>query len=294
MLMKKTATTVDEQIQLLQSRGLTITNHDKAREILLDIGYYRLGFYLFHFEKSYPQLDNRSHKLIDGASFEDAVRLYYFDFDLRLLLMRYLNRVEIAFRTALIYQLSNKYKPNSEWFISHSVVTAAYASDFAKKVYTSDFKRNPIIRRHHHVYPGDKFAPAWKTLEFMTFGAVLKLYEQLNNSDDKILIAKQFGVRQIVTFESYMNTIREVRNVCAHGLLLFDMKLSKAIRKGPARNPNDTRSNILGALCVLKFVVGQVSEHRASDLSTEVKALYDALCNESPNLKPLIPDFSVL
>ena len=105
--MAKRATIVEEQIELLISRGLTITETEKAKEILLDIGYYRLGFYLFPFEKTYPNLRNRTHEYIDGATFDDAVRLYYFDFDLRLLLMRYLNRIEIAFRTALVYQLSN-------------------------------------------------------------------------------------------------------------------------------------------------------------------------------------------
>lgn len=104
--MTKQATTVDEQLDLLKSRGLTVINEDKAREILTDIGYYRLGFYLFPFEKTYPSLSNRTHKYIDGATFEDAVNLYYFDFDLRLMLMRYLIRIEIAFRTSLIYNLS--------------------------------------------------------------------------------------------------------------------------------------------------------------------------------------------
>lgn len=50
----KPATTIDEQLDLLKTRGLAIQDEDKAREILLDIGYYRLGFYLFPFEKSYP------------------------------------------------------------------------------------------------------------------------------------------------------------------------------------------------------------------------------------------------
>ena len=108
--MTKPATTIDEQIDLLKERGLTIQDEHKAREILLDIGYYRLGFYLFPFEKSFPNLSNRTHDYFPGATFEDAVNLYYFDFDLRLLLLRYLTRIEIAFCTALVYNLSNKYR----------------------------------------------------------------------------------------------------------------------------------------------------------------------------------------
>lgn len=292
--MTKPATTIDEQLDLLKTRGLVIQDEDKAREILLDIGYYRLGFYLFPFEKSYPQLRNRTHEYIDGATFEDAVKLYYFDFDLRLLLTRYLTRIEIAFRTALIYNLSNKYSPNSVWFISPSVVSRSYARDFENKVYTADFKRNPIIQRHHQKNPNDRFAPSWKTLEFMTFGAVMKLYEQLKERDDKILIAQKLGIRQVVTFESYMHTIREVRNACAHGHILYDLRLPRRINRGPAHITPQESGNIVGALRVIRYMMAQISTKRADDLSASVKSLYEKLCMEAPNLKPLIPDFSCI
>lgn len=51
----KTATTIEEQIAKLRKRGLTISDEDKAKEILSDIGYYRLGFYWFPYEKGYPK-----------------------------------------------------------------------------------------------------------------------------------------------------------------------------------------------------------------------------------------------
>ena len=292
--MAKSATTIEQQLALMQSRGLKIYDIDKAREILLDIGYYRLGFYLFPFEKSYPNLRNRTHEYIQGASFEDAVNLYYFDFDLRMLLMRYLNRIEIAFRTSLIYHLSNKYNSTPIWFVSPAVVNRTYARDFEQKVYTSDFRRNPTIHRHHQNNPNDRFAPAWKTLDLLQFGAVMKLYEQLNERDDKILVAHKFGVRQVVTFESYMHTVRQVRNACAHGLRLYDLKLPLAIRRGPAAyNPSEP-NNIIGALRVIKYIVWHVSANRAEDMSKQIKNLYRGLCSLSPNLKSLIPDFSTI
>lgn len=292
--MAKSATTIDRQLELMKSRGLIVSDPDKAREILLDIGYYRLGFYLFPFEKSYPELRNRTHEYIKGASFDDAVNLYYFDFDLRLLLMRYLNRIEIAFRTSLIYNLSNKYNTIPIWFVSPLVVNRSYAHEFEHKVYTSDFKRNPIIHRHHQNNPNDHFAPAWKTLEFMTFGAVMKLYEQLKNPDDKIYVAHEFGIRQVVTFESYMHTIRQVRNACAHGQYIYDLKLPQGIRKGPAANTPSERYNLIGALRVIKYVMGKISTNRAKDMSKQINSLYEDLCSASPNLKPLIPDFSTI
>ena len=75
--MDKKATTLDEQIQLMRSRGIQIDDEGKAKEYLMDIGYYRLGFYMFPYEKSYPNLSGRTHEVVEGTRIEDAVRLYY-------------------------------------------------------------------------------------------------------------------------------------------------------------------------------------------------------------------------
>lgn len=59
----KTATSIEEQIQLLEERGMIFNDKEKAKEILLDIGYYRLGFYWFPYEQSYPSKNNRKYTL---------------------------------------------------------------------------------------------------------------------------------------------------------------------------------------------------------------------------------------
>ena len=61
-------------------------------EILLDIGYYRLGFYWNPFEI------NKKHEFINGTNFSDVLHLYYLDVDLRNLLLKYIKRIEINFR----------------------------------------------------------------------------------------------------------------------------------------------------------------------------------------------------
>ena len=90
----KYATTLDEHVDKLKNRGLVINDEEKAKEVLLDIGYYRFGAYLFPFEKKYPSKKNRDHLYKDGTDFYDALDLYYFDCDLRRLLMKYLTRIE--------------------------------------------------------------------------------------------------------------------------------------------------------------------------------------------------------
>lgn len=108
--MGKTAIDVSEQIELLRLRGMIINDEAKAKEVLLDIGYYRLGFYWFPFEKSYPNRKDRTHQFAKGANFDNIVKLYYFDFSLRNILTKYLNRIEINLRTFLTYYVSNMHR----------------------------------------------------------------------------------------------------------------------------------------------------------------------------------------
>ncbi len=92
-------------------------DEEKAKEILLDIGYYRLGFYSFPFEETFPRLEHRDHKFKEGTAFEDVLDLYYFDTDLRRLLIYFLNRIEVNVRTQITYIVSNRYIQSPTWFV---------------------------------------------------------------------------------------------------------------------------------------------------------------------------------
>lgn len=91
----KKALSLQAQIKRLEERGIIVQDEEKAKEILFDIGYYRLGFYTFPFEKTYPRLSNRTHEFREGTLFESIVQLYYFDYDLRKLLLSALTRIEV-------------------------------------------------------------------------------------------------------------------------------------------------------------------------------------------------------
>ena len=118
----KTATTIEEQICRLKERGMSIGDVNRASEILLDLGYYRLGFYWFPMERSYPIKDNRSHKFKEGATFDKSVRLYEFDKELRSILSFYLHDIEVNLRTKVVYYVSNEYHHNPFWFLDDNIV----------------------------------------------------------------------------------------------------------------------------------------------------------------------------
>ena len=76
--MGKIATTLEQQIALLKNRGMVFDcDIEKVKETLLDIGYYRLGFYWNPFEI------DKKHNFIKGTLFSDVIKLYYIDVDLK-------------------------------------------------------------------------------------------------------------------------------------------------------------------------------------------------------------------
>lgn len=285
----KIATTFDQQVEILKKRGLIIQDEAKAKEYLSDIGYYRLGFYLFPFEETYPSLDSRRrHDLKKGTKIEDAVALYYFDLDLRNILNRYLSRIEVAIRTTMIYELSNKYVSDPTWFVNPSVVTRQFISGFDTSAYNS-IKKKPAIKRHHMKYLGD-YAPAWKTMEYMTLGNLEVLYDSLLIDVDRKIISQYFGEPATATFKSYLTTIREVRNACAHGNVLYGLTLTSGIRSGSACRtfPAHTQQTFYGALKVITYLLGTISRNRAKDMWDEIYTATAKLYEKSPSIRSLI------
>lgn len=265
----KKATTLDEQLDLFRQRGVTIEDENKAKECLSDIGYYRLCSYLFPFEKTYPKLSNRTHEVVEGTKLMDAVTLYYFDFDLRNILNRYISRIEVALRTYITYTLSNKYKDSPTWFVDPAVMTSEFIRNF-DDVYAL-IKKKPVIKRHHQKYINDKYAPAWKTIEFMTLGNIESLYLNLKSPTDKLDICRHFGVNQTAIFENYIKAIRTIRNTCAHGGVLFDIRLPLSLKNGPAgRFPRECSSNLNSSLKVIEFFVGNVSLNRLNQMRRDI------------------------
>ena len=278
----KYATTIEEQIQKLKDRGLIICDEEKAKEVLMDIGYYRFGSYLFPYELNNHSKKDRTHKLKNPTHFEDALDLYYFDSDLRMLLLRYITRIEINLRTYITYYVSNQYKNNPCWFVDNSVMRDNFINSFDTEIYTDKFKKHPVIADHHKKYPEDTYAPAWKTIEHMTFGAVFQLFLSFTDHEVQSAIAKHYNIDKLTIFTSYFNAIRYLRNQCAHGDVLFDMKFATPLKSGPAGKFNSfTNSNIIGAIEVVKFFLKQISIHRYNDFCHQLNALIDGVENDN-------------
>ena len=263
------ATNLDQQIEKLQSRGMCLDIEiTKVKELLLDIGYYRLGFYWCPFS-------DKNHVFIPNTKFSDIIALYYLDVDLRNVLMKYINRIEINFRTKLTYYVSNKYKSSPNWFVNSEIVSQKFIDDI-DKFYNKDFIRNNNpIKKHHSKYPSENYAPAWKTLEFFSFGTVLRIYKSLIEEDIKERISNVYGIRKVGKFISFMETIVLVRNTCAHSAVLFDFNTPKGISSIPEVSFERDNHSLSACIKVIAYILGKISESRKEDMLKGIREILD-------------------
>lgn len=136
-------------------------------------------------------------------------------------------------------------------------------------------RKNPIIQCHHANHPGI-YAPAWKTIEFMTIGNIITLYDSLKEPEAKDLVANAYGCSRGV-FYNYMETIRVLRNKCAHGGYIYRMDFPKGIKRLPADIFADCRHNIKGGIDVVRYMLGCISQARKTELEDRVHNLVNSI-----------------
>ncbi|WP_405211196.1 Abi family protein [Dokdonia sp. Asnod2-E02] len=271
------ATIIKDQIEILRKRGLNLDFEDsKIKEFLLDIGYYRLGFYWHHFE-----MDD-DHNFVKGSKLSDVIALYYLDVDLRSILLRYLNRIEIHFRTKVVYYVSNKFRDSPAWFADDSIVnnsfihSTPYKTSMLNRVYNPEFiNNNKTLKKHHQNNPEDTYAPAWKTLEFFTFGVLLNLFKNVRSEDIKKRVSESLGFLNPNKFENLMSTVVLIRNICSHGDVLYDFKTPKGLSVVPGIDfVGSDRSSLNACIKVIAYLLEHISENRKNDFLKDIDELF--------------------
>lgn len=288
------ATDIEQQKAKLREHGVVINDEAFADNALMFIGYYHLGFYLYPFEKTYPYLDKRRrHEVQDGTTIEDAVAMHDFDNDLRCLLQKYLVQIEIAFRHAVIYHMCQKYPDNPCWYLDKTIVDGEVVDTLI--VDYEKIKRNEAIKNHHKNHRKSKYAPAWKTLEFETLGTIHKLYDGILRIDDKLPINRQFNVPNVDIFSNYIDSLRHLRNACAHGNIVMDIKLFHTIHKGPAgKFTGAKKQRLAGLIELMKFFLTSISPSLIDDMRRDLGLCFMNFFISNPKTKSIVENMTMV
>lgn len=259
----KPAFTINEHIEQLKNRGLIITDQDNAEHYLSHINYYRLAGYWWPM-----QADKEKHIFKTGSKFSDVIALYTFDHQLRMLLFDVIEKIEISVRTKLIYHLSHEFNP--WWFQCTEIFsnTKELIQTLANLEEEIARCKDTFIKEHTKKHKDDlRFPPCWKSLELTSLGSLSKLYGNLKPSvKSKDTIAAEFGTVNHTFLPSWLQSITQIRNYCAHHSRLWNKNLPgnpKLLPKPPNNwvtdvpQPNENQK-LYVHLCCMKYLLDVV------------------------------------
>ena len=211
---------VDEQIANLREKGLIIENEDYARSFLNDVSYFRLI-------KAYSLgLKKKNGNYYDNVRFEDIVNLYLFNANFRQTIFREVEKIEVNLRCRLSNYFCEKYGVFGYEDINNFAVSAEIFDNFFGGI-EKEIARNlraPFVKNYQNNYIGGKI-PLYALAELLSFGTLSKFYKNMKNEDKKA-IATMYGIGYRY-FESWIESLAYVRNICAHYGRLYNTKLSK-------------------------------------------------------------------
>ncbi len=226
MKYSKPALLYEEQIDLLISRGMICPNRGYALDCLRRIGYYRLSPYF----KVFLILGVDDFRT--GITFENVVRLYEFDADLRALVMKAIAKIEIAARTSITYRMAHEYgvfgyanSDNFELFSGHSDPLKPYRhGELLEGIKREEGRSQEIFVKHFRTtYTDETYLPLWMATELISFSTLSRMYAHLRSKMRKE-IADDFGQPELI-FVSWLHALVGVRNICAHHGRLWNRNL---------------------------------------------------------------------
>ena len=219
--------TIDEQVDILQKKGLTVENEAKAREILFRENYFFISGYrhLFMTKES-------SKKFLPGTTFNELYATFLFDRAIRNTFFKNILIVENNIKSIVSYQLSRKYGFKEKDYLDHKNFSQdslqfRQVHDVLNKV-----KRQIRVngRKHSatfHYIENYGYIPLWILVKVLSFGLMAEFYDILKY-DDKLEISNFYKISP-EELSIYLSLLSNFRNVCAHEDILYDHRTQRSI-----------------------------------------------------------------
>jgi len=216
---QKGATTYEQQVALLQQRGMIVDDVNQARFYLQHVNYYRLGAYWLPFEA-----DHAAHRFEPDTGFAEVLGLYTFDRELRLLLLDAIERLEVSVRSQWAYQIAHRHGAHGHLDPSLALRPEHWRRNLSSLTEEVDRSHETFIRHFRNQYV-ERLPPVWAACEVMSLGQLSRWYANLKPMQTRRAIAEVYALDQRV-LESWLHHLTHVRNFCAHHSRLWNREFT--------------------------------------------------------------------
>ena len=225
--MAKVFKTLDEQVEILQSKGLIINDIPETKDILLRENYFFISGYRMLFMES-----QENKKFLPGTTFDELYSMFQFDRHVRNILFKNLLIIENNIKSIMSFHLSSRYGIREDEYLNPK----NFVLDRKRKKQVDDLlrkmKRQIRINGGQHqatMHYSEKYGyvPMWIAVKVLSFGIVSELF-QILKPDDQETVANDFNLAK-ETLEIYLPVLANFRNLCAHEDILFEHKAQRNI-----------------------------------------------------------------
>jgi len=217
------------QIQLLSSRGLTISR-GYAKNILEKENYYNVinGYKSLFIDTTYK---GQGERFKTGTNFKEIYALFIFDRELRSIFLRYILEIENNMRSIISNDFSKKYGHDNYLKIDNFDNSPSTLGDVAdlisilhREIANQIKKKNNMILHYIFTYG---FIPPWVLVNIISLGTLSKFYSLLEQKDQND-IGKHFNLKP-QDMKTYLKNLSLARNWCAHDERFFDKRFKSQI-----------------------------------------------------------------
>lgn len=299
--MNKPFKSIDDQYNLLLSRGLKFSDENIAKTYLLRNNYYNI---LNSYGKYFVDKDD-VYKA--GTNFDEITRVYYFDKEIKNIFFKAILEAEKHLKSLIAYYFSEAHKDQSYPYLiatnfKHTDILniaplisclSNIISKYQKKEYQNAIKH--YITNYHNV-------PLWILINYMSLGQTVTFYKRMNLSEQN-KVAKEFSKMMAENIDTdsaklqsqqlsiILENILEIRNIVAHNNRLLEYRCRRNIPYLPIHrslsdiSENQPRQNVyhvfLAMQCLLTknqyAIMHNTIRSRANNLNQNLTTIS---CNE--------------
>ena len=218
---------IDEQVDILINKGLTIENKEYAKEVLFRENYFFLNGYRHLLIKS-----ETDKTYIKGATFEELYSIFLFDRSFRNILFKNILIIENNIKSILSYELSLKYGYREKDYLnyrnfSNNPNKYRQVIDVIKKIKRQVKSNASSHSATMHYVNNYGYIPLWVLVKVLSFGLIGEFFAILKE-DDKDKIADIYNLDSN-TLSNYLVMLSNYRNICAHEDIVFENKTQRMI-----------------------------------------------------------------
>ena len=284
--MDKTYKTLDELINILESKNVNISDKNIAKYYIEKYSYYSII-------NTYKWIFKVNGKYKDNASFEEIFAMYKFDKNLKIILLKYILEIESIIKTKIANIFSENYGINNylkidNFDLKKDKCNILHIEKLILEINAEMEKGNGKHDAITHYYNKYSYVPPWVVTKILSLGTISKFYGLMKQSDRQ-KISKYFKLSDKLLKQILIN-LTVVRNICAHSDRLFTYRNKFDISFKNIEENYSRKDNICNLYMIVKCMKVLLDEEKYDEfdclMKIEIAKLKERL--ESVDVKEIL------